>query len=103
MAYAGTTQTLNANQTWTSNTLNPGPADTLNGIVFAAPGGTLNVEQSADGTNWDVGQSITVASGVGQGFSVPVYGPYLRLRYVNGGTNQTAFRIAARFSSAGPR
>jgi len=101
MAYVGSTELLDANEVWTSNTLSADRADNITGLVFADPGGTLYVEQSADGTNWDLSEDVAVAAGDGQGFSKAIVAPFIRLRYVNGGTNQTAFRIAARFSSAG--
>jgi hypothetical protein len=70
-------------------------------LVFADEAGSLNIEQSADGTNWDLTETISVVADTGQGFKKDIYAPYVRLRYVNGGSDQTVFRIAARFSSAG--
>lgn len=84
--------------------LQAGREDNIVGLVFSDQGGTLNIEHSTNGTDWDVNDSpITVAAGVGQVFSRPIYGAYVRLRYVNGATPQTVFRIQARFSSAGNR
>lgn len=77
-------------------------SDNIVGLVFSDKAGTLNIEQSIDGTNWDYNAApVAVAAGVGTGFTVPLYGAYVRLRYVNGAAAQVAFRIGARFSSAG--
>lgn len=88
-----------------TDVLQAGREDFIVGIVFSDVGGTLNIEHSGDGgTNWDVNDApITVAPGVGQVFERKVYGTHLRLRYVNGATPQTVFRLTARFSSAGNR
>jgi hypothetical protein len=63
--------------------------------VYSDQNGTLNVQQSPDGTNWDVTSTFTVTGGTGQGFSVEVVAPYMRLDYVNGTTAQTTFRLYA--------
>lgn len=99
--YIGTTTPLAGAGVWT-DILQAGREDTIVGLVFSDQGGTLNIEHSIDGQNWDVNDApITVAIGVGQVFERKVYGAYLRLRYVNGATPQTVFRLGARFSSAG--
>jgi len=64
--------------------------------------GTLNVDFSPDGTNWDQVQSypITVTTGgVAQGFYYQFMceAKYFRLRYVNGGTAQAVFRLQTIF------
>src|SRR4051794_17050593 len=101
--YIGSTTPLGGAGVW-SDTLQAGREDQVVGIVFSDQGGTLNIEHSVDGTNWDVNDApITVAGGTGQAFVRTVYGPFLRLRYVNGATPQTVFRLSARFSSAGNR
>jgi hypothetical protein len=100
--FIGTNAPLAAAAVW-QDTLNAGREDTLVGMVFSDQGGTLNIEHSADGQNWDVNEPVTVAAGVGQVFERKVYAPHFRLRYVNGATQQGVFRLTARFSSAGPR
>lgn len=99
--YIGSNTLLAGAGVW-QDTLQAGREDTIVGLVFSDQGGTLNIEHSTDGQNWDVNDSpITVAAGVGQAFERKVYGAYIRLRYVNGATPQGVFRLAARFSSAG--
>jgi hypothetical protein len=101
MAYFGTTTPLAANGTVT---LGPRPtdrADRITGTVFSDQAGTLFIEQSSDGTNWDVSTSVPVTANDGSGFSEELVAPQVRLRYVNGATLQTSFRLFSRFSSAG--
>lgn len=101
MAFTSTKTPLGSAGVWPSRILYAERADNVVGLVFADQAGTLYIEQSADGTNWDLSESIAVVGGVGQGFSKPIYGSSIRLRYVNGGVAQGAFRLTARFSSAG--
>jgi len=63
------------------------------GSVFADVDGTLYVEQSPNGTNWDVVDSFPVSGGSGLGFSVEVVCPYCRVRYVNSASDQSKFRL----------
>jgi len=77
-------------------------ADNIVGIVFSNVAGSLSIDQSIDGINWDyTATPVAVSAGTGTVFNVPLYGPFVRLRYVNGGTAQATFRIGAKFSSAG--
>ena len=55
----------------------------------------LEIQQSQDGVNWDVISAFTVSAGVGLAFSVEIVAPHARLRYTNGGTAQTVFRLYA--------
>lgn len=101
MAYFGYTQPFAANEQQIVGPHNTDRADNISGAVFSDQAGHLFVEQSGDGQHWDLSKDITVAVSTGAGFSEPLYLPYVRLRYVNGGTASTATRIFARFTSAG--
>lgn len=106
MPYFGSEAPLTANSEWKSDGGSgrlTGYADHISGMVFASHPGTLYVEQSSDGVNYDISTDYDVPANDGKGFSEPLYGSYVRLRYVNGGTNQTAFRINAKYTSAGNR
>lgn len=94
---ASTTTSLTANQTWTSPapTILTGASSHLVGTAFANVAGTLFVEQSPDGTFWDVSSQFAVPAGAGIGWDVGVVAPYARLRYVNGAAAQTTFRLYA--------
>jgi hypothetical protein len=94
---------LGAAGTWDTGQLQTGLADRVTGTVFADQAGTLFIEQSFDGTNYDLSKSVAVLASAGQGFSEEIVAPYLRVRYVNGATPQTVFRVYMRMSSAGSR
>ena len=53
----------------------------------------LLVEWSLDGTNWDDSDPFTVAAGNGRFFTFGPQARFFRLRYTNGATLQTAFRL----------
>lgn len=80
-----------------------GREDYVVGMVFSDQAGTLYIEQSMDGTNWDISTSYVVVASDGKGFKEDVFAPYVRVRFVNGATPQGAFRMTARFSSSGSR
>lgn len=80
-----------------------GRDDYIVGMVFADQPGNIFIEQSMDEINWDISTTYAVAANDGKGFKEEVFAPFVRVRYVNGATPQTAFRLTARFSSAGPR
>lgn len=65
----------------------------LVGSVLSDQAGTLYIEQTQDGTNYDVSVSIAVAANTGVSFSEEVVAPGCRARYVNGATAQTVFRL----------
>jgi hypothetical protein len=83
--------------------LGAGREDWIVGMVFADQAGTIFIEQSMDNINWDLSTQYSISASDGKGFKEEVFAPYIRVRYVNGATPQTAFRLTARFSSAGPR
>ncbi len=79
-----------------------GLADRVAGLVFSNQAGTLLIQQSLDGGNWDYEDSIAVLANVGKAFSIELYAPYYRVKYTPT-VNPTVFRLAARQTSAGPR
>lgn len=101
MAYIGTTDPLDANGEYTSGTKVTDRADNISGSVYSDQAGTIFIEQSHDGENWDISTDYAVSADDGKGFSEPLYAPYVRIRYVNGGTDQGVFRLYSRFTSAG--
>jgi len=103
MAFLNSTTPLAGNGTVTLGPVNTQLSDRIVGSVFADVAGTLYIEQSFDGTNFDISTSISVPANDGTGFSEELVAPNVRLRYVNGAAAQTAFRVYARFSSSGAR
>lgn len=53
----------------------------------------LSIEQSSDGTNWDFIDAFTVPAATGKSFSLNPAAKWFRVRYTNGATTQTAFRL----------
>jgi hypothetical protein len=97
-----TTSTLNNGAVYDSGAKLMDRSDRIAGMVFADQSGILFIEQSADGTNWDVSTSYNISASDGKGFSEEVLAPYVRVRFQNNsGSNQTAFRLSARATSAG--
>jgi hypothetical protein len=92
-----TTTPLGANGTYTTATpINCGGNARITGTVYSDKAGTLYIDFSPDGTNWDYSTTaVSVSAGTGTGFSEEVVAPYARLRYVNGATAQTTFRLYA--------
>lgn len=99
--FIGTTESLDANETYTSESRLVDRADRIAGLVFADQAGTLYVEQSADGTNWDLSTSVNITANTGTKFSEELIAPYVRVRYTNGASGQGAFRLSAKTTSAG--
>ncbi|MEM4430207.1 MAG: hypothetical protein QXM08_03525 [Thermofilaceae archaeon] len=90
---ASTTTALAAGASWTSPTVDMLNHSKLYVTVFADQAGTLYIEQSPDGTNWDVSESISVSAGAGVAVVREIAARYCRVRYVNGATAQTVFRL----------
>ncbi len=99
---SGTAPTTSA--PYTSGVLNTELSDRIVGGVFCDTGGTLIFEGSLDnGANWDFSEEEPVIANEGLLFSKECRVPFLRIRFVPGDNNATTFRLAARFSNAGPR
>lgn len=102
MAYfRGNSTALAKEGTWTSQVGLRERHDTVQGSVFADKAGKLFIEQSSDGTNWDVSTEYSVSANDGKGFTEPLIQPYWRIRYVNGSEAQSAFRINASTQAGG--
>ena len=84
---------LAASATYTSGNLSMGSYEKIVGSVYAGQTGTLYINQSYDGTNWDVQSSITVSASTPTGFNIAVVAPYQQMVYTNGSTAQTVFRL----------
>lgn len=100
--YAGTTTPVTAGQGYNSGALNSGLSDRAKGIVFSDKAGTVYIEQSFDGANWDLSTSYAVVANTGKSFSEELVAPFFRVRFVPS-TDTTVFRLNVNTSSAGPR
>ncbi len=66
------------------------------GSIYSDVSGTLYVEQSNDGANFDAVQPIPYLGGSSDGYEIRVTKERARIRYINGGAAQAAFRLDAR-------
>lgn len=53
----------------------------------------LSIQQSSDGTNWDITDDYTVAATAGKTFSIQPAMKYMRIVYTNGIVDQLVFRL----------
>ena len=60
--------------------------------VSAATDG-LSIQQSSDGTNWDINDAYSVPAGVGKTFGLQSTARFFRIVYTNGATAQSSFRL----------
>lgn len=102
MAYwRGSETTLEKEGEWVSQVGLRERHDTVAGSVFADQEGTIYIEQSADGVNWDISTSYSVTASDGKGFNESLLLPYWRIRYVNGSEDQENFRLSANTQAGG--
>jgi len=101
-----TTTPLGANATYTSGSYDNRIARLgfIGALAFADQASATDgfmVEQSIDNTNWDLQSGkTTVSANVGKGIKVAMVARYVRVKYINGGTAQTVFRLGGRFMIA---
>lgn len=58
----------------------------------------LSIQQSSNGTNWDINDVYTVPAATGKTFSVARAARFFRIVYTNGGTIQASFRLQTIFT-----
>ena len=90
-----TTSTLLGGATFTGIAENVVDYATITVFVYTNVSGSLSIQFSIDGTNWDHQQVQAISAGVQAEFSVEVIAKYFRLVYTNGGTNQTVLRLTS--------
>lgn len=92
------TSPLGANATFTGSSRDTtasgiGQYKAFRTMVFADQPGTLYIEQSRDNTTWRVIKQVSVSANTVVTDETPIYLRYVRVRYVNGATAQTAFEL----------
>lgn len=65
----------------------------ITGTVYSDVAGTVFVDQGGDGINWDLTTSISVPAATGTAVNVTLIDQFYQVRYTNGGTPQTVFRL----------
>lgn len=88
-----TTSPLGANEEWISAIDDKMITGRIIGYVYTDKPGTLYIEQSGDGSNWDISESYSVTGGSTVRFADEKVCQYTRVRYVNGDEDQTIFRL----------
>jgi len=105
-AYAWFADTNNSSKyTLKTDSIKTETHDLFVGSVYHNVGGdgTLYIEQSPDNKNWDVSDTVTVATATATSFSKAIVSPFLRLRFVaSGATNAvpTTFRLNGKTSDS---
>lgn len=88
-----TTTALAANGVYTSPQMSIKGYARITGTMYSDQSGTLLVNQSSDGVNYDVDSSIALTASTPTSFSVEIVAPYAELKFTNGATAQTTFRL----------
>ena len=87
------TTPLETNETYVSAWHNVDWANTCAAFALADQAGTLYIEFSNDSNTVYAGIRAVVSANVENFINSPAYFPYIRVRYVNGATTQTSFRL----------
>jgi hypothetical protein len=91
---------LAANGTTTIGTVQTDIDGTFTYSCISDQAGTLFIEQSWDGTNWDILQGapsgIAITANTTASGAITVLAPFLRVRYTNGATIQGFMRFFGR-------
>ena len=100
--FISTTTPIDDSETWESDVKGVDRIDTISGYVKTDQAGTLKVQQTFDGTNWDVEDSFSVVANTTKTFSVNLLASQVRITFANAsGSNQSFIRLYARGTSAG--
>ena len=97
-----TSTALGGGETWTGSGENIAVRDVGRGSVIVAvktdADGTLYLEQSPDGTNWDSSLTYDVTANINEVHRLTITRPYYRTRYVNGSSAQTYMRLTTMYT-----
>ena len=72
---------------------------TIGVMAFADQAGTLYIDYSTDGTNWDYSDSFTIYANTAITAQNEPHGRYYRIRVVNGGAAQGVLRLQSIYQS----
>lgn len=87
-----TTTLLGSGATFTGTATELLPYKGITVNTFADQSGSLSVEWSSDGTNWDFIQTFSVSAGVAVSNILTIRSRFFRVVYINGANAQTNFR-----------
>ena len=96
MAWVGTNELLGSEEVWTSPVIKTNRSTSIRGIVYSDVSGSLSIEFSSNGEDWDLEvDTIAVTGETGESFNENVVAPFARLVYTNGSDAQEEFRLTA--------
>lgn len=84
---------LAASATYTSPSIDGLNYRRIVGFVNPSHAGSLGIYHSDDGVTW-YGSTINITAGEKFGYDEPFYGRYAQVKFINGGTALTSFKIA---------
>jgi hypothetical protein len=94
------TANLGAGATFTGVADDVRDIDVIHVVFFATQNATLFLDQSTNGTNWDLVDTFSYAANAGFSTSVAAVGQFYRVRVTNtGGSATTSFRLQSQYSS----
>lgn len=94
------TSNLTAGASFTGTADRVDTYDVAHVSLFATQNCTIQVQQSSNGTNWDLSDSFTTTANVGFSTTVATVTPFLRVVVTNNGASTTtSFRLQTQFSS----
>jgi hypothetical protein len=97
-AYADTTTVLAASATYTGTSRDAGSTigyETFVARAYSDQAGTLYIDDSTDNSTWRQVASVAVTAGECKTLEARITARYNRVRYVNGATIQTVFRVTS--------
>ena len=97
-----TTTVLDASATFTGTTTDVSGWSSVSVSVFSEEAGTLILQESSNGTNWDLSSSLSITGGIAASYSRVLESKYYRTRYTNGGDDQTVFRLQTKLHHTNP-
>jgi len=95
---ADTSTALAANGSYTSGVNRCEDYKTVRGVVRTDKNSAANgfkVQQSPDGSNWDVSDEVSITANSTYTFEHTLYGKFVRVSLTNGSTAQTVLRLVA--------
>ena len=102
--FTDSTTALAANATFTGTSRDTGATGSNSKVrarAYASHPGTLYIDQSWNGTTWRSTDSIAVGAEETKFLEAKIVARYVRVRYVNGATAQTAFELISALAGIG--
>jgi hypothetical protein len=89
------TTPITGSGTYTSSAIDGLTLKRVTGTVYADQAGTLNIQESKDGTTYRTTVTQAITASTPYAFDAIFHSRYIRLNYVNGAVAQTVFELVA--------